>query len=166
MAKGKSKRFATLVLDKPIEIVDPLTGEVREATRIVVPYGYKDKDFCKVYHKTINKLTELPKSCQRVFDWLLENMDTENKVYLLNIKKLASILNLAYGTVRNALSQLQKRGFIRKLENGLYMVNPQLACKTADNRDLYIRFVDVEQEDYEEFIEKAAKAAGTETPNS
>ena len=152
MAKGKDKRFVTMVLDEPISVVDPLTGEVREATRIIVPYGHKDKDFCKVYHKTINKLTDLPKSCQKVFDWLLENMDTENKVYLLNIKKLASTLNLAYGTVRNALSQLQKKGFIRKLENGLYMVNPQLACKTSDNRDLYIRFMNVESEEWEEFV--------------
>lgn len=154
MAKGKSRRFVSVVLDEPISIVDPLTGEVREATRIVVPYGYKDKDFCKVYHKTINKLTDLPKSCQKVFDWLLENMDTENKVYVLNQKKLAKELNLSYGTVRNAFYTLQKRGFISKLENSLYMVNPQLACKTADNRDLYIRFLNIESEDWENLFKE------------
>jgi len=152
MAKGKNKRFLTMVLNEPISVVDPLTGEVREATRIIVPYGHKDKDFCKVYHKTINKLTDLPKSCQKVFDWLLENMDTENKVYVLNLKKLAEALKLAHITVKKAMSTLQKRGFIRKLENGLYMVNPQLACKTSDNRDLYIRFMNIESEEWEEFV--------------
>jgi DNA-binding transcriptional regulator YhcF (GntR family) len=162
MAKGKSKRFATLVLDKPIEIVDPLTGEVREATRIVVPYGYKDKNFCKVYYHTIQRLTELPKSCQKVFDWLLKNMDFENKVYVPNLRELAETLGLAHITVKKAMSKLQKQGFVRKVNTALYMINPQLACKTADNRDLYIRFVNVEQEDYEEFIERAAKAAKSE----
>jgi hypothetical protein len=150
MAKGK---FATFILEKPIEVVDPITGEIRRATRMIVPYGKKDKSFCKVYYRTIQKLTELPKSAQRVFDWLLENMDFENKVYVLNQKELATKLGLAYITVRKALNELKKRGFVKKLNNGLYMVNPQLACKTADNRDLYIQFIDADKLDIEEFIE-------------
>ena len=150
--KAKGKRFATLVLDEPMEIADPITGELRRITRMIVPYGYKDKNFCKVYYKTINKLSELPKSCQKVFDWMLEHMDFENKVYLLNQKKLAIELRLAYKTVRNAIYTLQKQGFIRKLENGLYMVNPNLVCKVNDNRDILVQFV--EAEDFEDFVER------------
>jgi len=150
MSKGKSKRFATLILDKPIEIADPITGEIRQATRIVVPYGYKDKNFCKVYYKAISKLTELPKSCQKVFDWLLEHMDFENKVYVPNLKELAEEVGLAYITVKKAFSLLQKQGFIKKVNTALYMINPNLACKVADNRDLLVQFVD--SETFEEFI--------------
>jgi len=151
----KSKRFRTLLLDKPISLTDPLTGEVREVNRLIVPYGYKDKDFCKVYYSTIRKLADLPKSAQKVMDWCLENMDFENKVYILNQKKLAQELGVTYGTIRNAISLLLKQGFLKKLENGLYMVNPALACKVPDNRDLLVQFVD--SETFEEFIEAVTK---------
>jgi len=149
---SKGKRFATLVLDEPMEIADPITGEVRKITRMVVPYGHRDKDFCKVYYKTINKLAELPKSCQKVFDWMLEHMDFENKVYLLNQKKLAKELGFSYGTIRNAIHTLQKRNFIKKLENGLYMINPNLVCKVSDNRDILVQFVGTE--DFEDFVKR------------
>jgi len=156
MAKRKKKKYGIFLLDKPIHIPDPLTGEVRETNKVMIPYGYKDKDFCKVYYHTIQKLADLPKSCQKVMDWCFENMDTENKVYILNQKKVAENIGLAYKTVRNAISKLTKQGFLKKLENGLYMVNPALACKIDDNRDLLIQFVD--KETFEQFVENAVKS--------
>jgi len=156
MAKGKSKRFATFILDEPLEIADPVTGELRKVARLIVPYGYKDKDFCKVYHKTINRLAELPKSCQKVFDYLLERMDFENKVYVPSLKELAKEVGLAYGTVKNAFSHLQKVGFIRKVNTALYMVNPSLACKVSDKRDLLVQFVN--SEDFEQYIKEVGNA--------
>ncbi len=150
--RKKRKKFGVLLLDQPITITDPITGEVRETNRMLVPYGYKDEDFCKVYYHTIKKLADLPKSAQKVMDWCLENMDFENKVYILNQRKLADLLGIAYKTVRNAIYLLTKQGFLKKLENGLYMVNPSLACKVDDNRDLLIQFVDTET--LEKFIEQ------------
>jgi DNA-binding transcriptional regulator YhcF (GntR family) len=82
-------------------------------------------------------------------------MDTENKVYVLNQKKLAKELDLAYITVKKAFSLLQRQGFLRKKENGLYMVNPHIACKVNDPRDLVVHFVD--SETFEEFIESATR---------
>jgi len=153
MAKGKKKRYGVLLFDEPISIVDPHTGEVKQANRMLVPYGYKDSDFCKVYYHTVQKLADLPKSCQKVMDWCFENMDTENKVYILNQRKLAENVGLAYKTVRNAISNLLKQGFLKKLENGLYMVNPALACKVDNPKDLWIQFID--KETFEQFVENA-----------
>jgi len=153
--RKKHKKFGVFLLDEPITIADPLTGETREANRLLVPYGYKDSDFCKVYYHTIKKLADLPKSCQKVMDWCLMNMDFENKVYILNHKKLADELGLAYITVKKAVSRLMKSGFIRKLENGLYMVNPALACKVDDKRDLLIQFLDAKS--FEEFVNALEK---------
>ena len=154
-AKSKGKRFVTLILDEPLHIPDPVTGEVREATRIVLPYGYKDKDFCKVYYGALKKLADLPKSAQRVLDWCLENMNTENKVYIPNQKELGKKLGLAYITVRKAISLLAKQGFLKKVNTALYMVNPHIACKVSDPRDLVVHFVD--SETFEEFVESATR---------
>jgi len=156
MAKRKKKKYGIFLLDKPIHIPDPLTGEVRETNKVMIPYGYKDKDFCKVYYHTIQRLADLPKSCQKVMDWCFESMDTENKVYILNQKEVADKLGFTYGTVRNAISKLTKQGFLKKLKNGLYMVNPALACKIDDNRDLLIQFVD--EETFEQFVKNAVKS--------
>jgi len=160
----KSKRFRTLLLDEPISLTDPLTGEVKEVNRLIVPYGYKDKDFCKVYYSTIRKLADLPKSAQKVMDWCLENMDFENKVYIPNQEKLGKELGLAYITIRKAVSLLLKQGFLKKLGNGLYMVNPALACKVSDNRDLLVQFVD--SETFEEFIEAVTKGKSGRKKNT
>ena len=154
MGKGK---FYTVVLDQPLELTDPTTGELRTATRLVVPVDErKDKDFCKVYYNAVSKIAELPRSAQKVFDYLLENMDFENKVYVLNQRKLAEKLELAYKTVRNAFSLLQKRNFIKKLENGLYMVNPAIACKNRRGKDLLIQFVD--SEEFEQYVKEVGNA--------
>ena len=77
-------------------------------------------------------------------------MDFENKVYVPNLKELAEEVGLAYITVKKAFSLLQKQGFIKKVNTALYMINPNLACKVADNRDLLVQFVD--SETFEEFI--------------
>ena len=166
MSKGKSKgkRFTTLILDEPMQIADPITGEVRTITRMVVPYGYKDRDFCKVYYKTINKLTELPRSCQKVFDRMLEHMDFENKVYIPNQKELAKELGLAYITVRKAITELTKRGFIKKVNTALYMINPSLVCKVSDNRDILVQFVGAE--DFEDFVKRIKKKEKEKEENS
>ena len=121
MAKRKKKKYGILVLDEPINIVDPLTGEVKQANRMLVPYGYKDSNFCKVYYHTVQKLADLPRSCQKVMDWCFKNMDTENKVYIPSQKELAEELGLAYITIRKATSQLIKQGFLKKINTSLYM---------------------------------------------
>jgi len=153
MAKQK---FITVALSEPIEIVDE-NGVVQEVARFIVPIGEKDTDFCKVYNHFIDKLSDLSKSERKVFDWCLKNMDYENKVYILNQKKLASILNLSYGTVRKAISFLIRKGLLKKVENGLYLVNPAIACKTTvdKRKNILIQFVD--KEEYEEFISKINK---------
>jgi len=153
MAKRK---FITVALPEPVEIVDE-NGVVQEVTRFIVPIGEKDTDFCKVYNHFIDKLSDLSRSERKVFDWCLKNMDYENKVYILNQKKLASILNLSYGTVRNAVSSLTRKGLLKKVENGLYLVNPAVACKTTvdKRKNILIQFVD--KKEYEEFISNIGK---------
>jgi hypothetical protein len=152
MAKGKKYAYVDL---PPVEVIDPRTGEVRkEVPRILIPVQ-KDQDFCKVYYRGLYKITNLPKSCQKVFDYCLENMDSENKVLILNQKKLAEELKLKLQTVRNAISKLLKQGFLKKIENGLYQVNPAIACKVSDPSGIFVDFVD--SETFEEFIGKTAE---------
>ena len=153
MAKGRGK-YAYVDLP-PVEVTDPQTGEVRkEVPRIRIPV-YKDQDFCKVYYKGLYKITDLPKSCQKVFDYCLENMDSENKVLILNQRRLADEIGLKLQTVRNAISRLLKQGFLKRIENGLYQVNPTIACKVTNPNGIFIDFMD--SEDFEQFVKNAVK---------
>ena len=155
-----SKRYKTAFIpfDKPMEVPDPFTGELRRATGMLIPYSLKDKDFCKVYYKTLSKLADLPKSAQKVLDHFLIHMDFENKVVVPSLKELATELGLSYSTIRKSLMFLKKQGYIRMLGNGLYMVNPAIACKVdmETAQDLYVRFVP--EEEYEEFIAKVSSS--------
>ena len=153
MVKRK-KRFVTIALPAPIEVVNNQTGETHKVSQFIVPVGDKDSDFCKVYNKFISKISDLSKSERKVFDWCIANMDYENKVLVLNMKGLSIELRLSYGTVRNAFSNLMKKGFLKKLERGLYLVNPAIACKTSVRKKdgILIRFVKTEE--FEEFLEK------------
>jgi len=150
-------KFYTIVLDQPLELTDPTTGELRTATRLVVPVDErKDKDFCKVYYNAVSKIAELPRSAQKVFDYLLEHMDFENRVYIPNQRELSDRIGLKLQTVRNAFSLLQKRNFVKKLGNGLYMVNPSIACKNKRGKDLLIQFVD--SEEFEQYVREVGNA--------
>ena len=157
MSKRK-KRFVTIALPTPVEIVNQQTGEVKEVSQFIVPVGDKDSDFCKVYNRYISKISDLSRSERKVFDWCIANMDYENKVLILNLRKLALELRLAYGTVRNAISKLIKKGFLKKLENGLYLVNPAIACKTSVSKKDGILIQFVKEEEYEEFIAKVSSS--------
>jgi hypothetical protein len=153
MTKGKRKYAYVDLPQLSVEVIDPRTGEVRkEVPRIRIPV-YKDQDFCKVYYKGLYKITDLPKSCQKVFDYCLENMDSENKVLILNQRRLADELGLKLQTIRNAISRLLKQGFLKRIENGLYQVNPVIACKVTNPSGIFIDFVD--SEDFEQFVENA-----------
>ncbi len=153
---AKRQKFITVALPEPVEIVDE-NGVVQEVARFIVPIGEKDSDFCKVYNHFIDKLSDLSKSERKVFDWCLKNMDYENKVYILNQRKLAYILDLSYGTVRNVISSLVRKGLLKKVDNGLYLVNPSIACKTTADKRKSILIQFVEKEEYEEFISKINK---------
>ena len=157
MSKRK-KRFVTIALPSPVEVVNRETGEVYTVSQFIVPVGDKDSDFCKVYNRYISKISDLSRSERKVFDWCIANMDYENKVLILNLRKLALELRLAYGTVRNAISKLIKKGFLKKLENGLYLVNPAIACKTSVSKKDGILIQFVKEEEYEEFIAKVSSS--------
>jgi len=157
MSKRK-KRFVTIALPTPVEIVNQQTGEVKEVSQFIVPVGDKDSDFCKVYNRYVSKISDLSKSERKVFDWCIANMDYENKVLILNLKNLATELRLAHQTVKNAVSKLKKKGFLKTLERGLYLVNPAIACKTSVSKKDGILIQFVKEEEYEEFINEVSSS--------
>ena len=155
MSKRK-KRFVTIALPTPVEIVNQQTGEVKEVSQFIVPVGDKDSDFCKVYNRYISRISDLSRSERKVFDWCIANMDYENKVLILNKTKVSSEIGIALKTLYNCLSSLGKKGFLKKLENGLYLVNPAIACKTSVSKKDGILIQFVKEEEYEEFINRVS----------
>jgi predicted transcriptional regulator of viral defense system len=84
-------------------------------------------------------------------------MDYENKVLILNKTKVSNKIGIAVKTLYNCLSSLTKKGFLKKLENGLYLVNPAIACKTSVSKKDGILIQFVKQEEFDEFIESVTK---------
>jgi len=156
MSKRK-KRFVTIALPSPVEVVNRETGEVYTVSQFIVPVGDKDSDFCKVYNRYISKISDLSRSERKVFDWCIANMDYENKVLILNKTKVSNKIGIAVKTLYNCLSSLTKKGFLKKLENGLYLVNPAIACKTSVSKKDGILIQFVKQEEFDEFIESVTK---------
>ena len=70
----------------------------------------------------------------KVFCYILDNMDFNNKI-IGSIRKIAKVLELSNETVSQTIKVLKEDNKIRQIQEGVYMVNPDLVCKG----DSYIR---------------------------
>ena len=106
-------------------IVDVETGEVTQEI-FMTPHS-KGPHFWRLYLREY--LMALGKLNENVFDvlcFLLENIQPGDNICYCTQDEISEGTALSRSTVIRALKQLSEAGFIRKIKNGKYMVNPRI----------------------------------------
>lgn len=108
--------------------VDHQTGELIETKWITKEVATKDK-FVALYIEHISMMNKLPYSemkfllcCAGVIEWNTNDLVLGPKV----VEQLCSCSGLQMTTIRNAISSLSKKNFLKKKQSNWYILNPEI----------------------------------------
>jgi len=124
----------TLIGTKKKELIDTETGESIFVDNIVKRV-YGQKNFWKVYlFDFLCVLGILDSKQLDVFIYIVSNTDQGNNLFYGTYKKIAKDCNVSEPTIATVMRKLMDNNFIKKIQNGLYEVNPNIIMKGNDNK--------------------------------
>jgi len=98
--------------------VDKKTGEV---------FDYQVKRFWKCYKDDFFKILGTLKNKQLlVFIHICENITAVQNLYIGTYEQMARNIGVSRPTIVKSITHLKKINFIRKVQNGVWMVNPNI----------------------------------------
>lgn len=131
-----NKKTMTLpILTGEMQLKNIVTNEIHELEFRTKDNKRTDRNFHKIWIKDLSEvLLMIGNQKVKVFCYILDNMDFNNKI-IGSIRKIAKKLELSNETVSQTIKALKVDNKIRQIQEGVYMVNPDLVCKG----DSYIR---------------------------
>ena len=124
----------TLVGKKKRELVDTETGEVIWVDQIT-KRTYGTKNFWKCYLMDFLTVLGIIDSKQLdVFIFIVENTQQANNTFIGTYKHIAKHVGVSEPTIAKIMKKLQKNNFIKRVQNGVWLVNPNILMKGNDTK--------------------------------
>ena len=124
----------TLIGTQKKRLQDIDTGEYIEVDQIT-KRAYGQKQFWKIYLLDFLQVLGILDSKQiDVLIYILENTNASNNTFIGSQRKIATQTNVSLQTVSRILVKLQDNNFIKKIQNGVYQVSPNILMKGSDHK--------------------------------
>lgn len=124
----------TLIGTQRKRLVDQDTGELIEVDQITKRV-YGQKHFWKVYLMDFLQVLGILDSKQiDVLIFILEHTDASTNTYIGTYRKTAEGSKCSLDTTTRVMKKLQETGFIKKIQNGVYQVSPNIMMKGTDHK--------------------------------
>ena len=124
----------TLVGQKKRELVDRETGEVIWVDQIT-KRTYGTKNFWKCYLMDFLTVLGIIDSKQLdVFIFIVENTQQANNTFIGTYKHIAKSVGVSEPTISKIMKKLQENNFIKKVQNGVWLVNTNILMKGNDTK--------------------------------
>lgn len=124
----------TLVGSRKRELLDVQTGEqifVDQITKRV----YGSKNFWKCYLMDFLTVLGIIDSKQLdVFIFIVENTNQATNTFLGTYDHIAKQVGVSRPTIAKIMKKLQENNFIKKIQNGAWLVNPNILMKGNDTK--------------------------------
>ena len=139
MANGKrqiqyNETTQTLVGQKRRELMDTETGELMHVDQIT-KMVYGSKSFWKCYLMDFLTVLGIIDNKQvDIFIYIVENTNQSNNVFLGTYKKIADDVGCSSATIAKIMKKLQANNFIKKMQNGAWLVNPNILMRGNDKK--------------------------------
>lgn len=134
MKKYYNEYTQTLIGSRKRDLMDIETGEhilVDQITKRI----YGTKNFWKVYLMDFLSVLGVFDSKQvDVFIYIVENTNRSTNLFIGTYKKIHEDLGVSQTTIAKIMKKLQEHSFIQKVQNGVYMVNPNVLMQGNDNK--------------------------------
>ena len=124
----------TLVGQQKRELVDTQTGEVIWVDQIT-KRTYGTKNFWKCYLMDFLTVLGIIDSKQLdIFIYIVENTQQANNTFIGTYKKISKDTGCSSRTIATIMKKLQENNFIKKVQNGVWLVNPNILMKGNDTK--------------------------------
>ena len=124
----------TLVGQKKRELLDCSTGEVIWVDQIT-KRTYGTKNFWKCYLMDFLTVLGIIDSRQLdIFIYIVENTQPANNTFIGTYKKISKDTGCSSTTIARIMKKLQENNFIKKIQNGAWLVNPNILMKGNDTK--------------------------------
>lgn len=129
-----SANTQTLVGQKQKQYLDMETGEVIHVDQIAKRV-YGTKQFWKVYLMDfLGVLGIIDNKQLDIFIYIAENTNQSNNMFIGTYKKIAKDVGVSAPTIAKLMKKLQENSFIKKVQNGVWLVNPDILMKGNDTK--------------------------------
>lgn len=136
----------TLIGQRKRELMDTQTGELIYVDQ-VTKRAYGSKNFWKCYLMDFLTVLGIIDNKQLdVFIYIAENTNATNNTFLGTYKKIAKDVKVSEPTIAKIMKKLQKNNFIKRIQAGAYLVNPNILMKGNDNkRQILLSYYELEE---------------------
>ena len=124
----------TLEWHRGKSFTDNETGEIILVDEIA-KRRYGSKQFWKCYLMDFLAVLGIMDNKQvDIFIYIVENTNQSTNMFVGTYAKIAKDVGCSSATIAKIMKKLQEHGFIKKVQNGLYMVNPNILMKGNDHK--------------------------------
>lgn len=124
----------TLIGERKRELIDTQTGEVIHVDQIT-KRAYGTKNFWKMYLMDFLSVLGIIDSKQLdIFIYIAENTNQSNNLFIGTYKQISKDVKVSEPTIAKLMKKLQENNFIKKKQNGVYLVNPNIMMKGNDTK--------------------------------
>lgn len=124
----------TLIGEQKKRYIDADTGEVIVVDQIS-KRTYGTKNFWKCYLMDFLTVLGIIDSKQLdVFIYIAENTQQANNMFIGTYAKIAKDVGVCRQTIATIMKKLQENHFIKKVQNGVWLVNPNILMKGNDTK--------------------------------
>ena len=128
----------TLIGSRTRELIDVETGEqifVNQITKRI----YGTKNFWKCYLMDFLTILGIIDSKQLdIFIYIIENTNQNNNIFIGTYKKISSDTKCSSRTIAKVMKKLQENNFIKKVQNGVWLINPNILMKGNDTKRQFL----------------------------
>lgn len=159
-----SESTQTVIGTKRRRLIDEETGERIDADQIF-KRALGQKAFWKVYLMDFLQVLGVLDSKQvDILIYILENTEAANNTFIGTYTKIEKAVKVSRPTVATVMTKLQDKGFLRKVQNGVWQVSEQIMMKGSEHKKQLL--INYYQEDYKEVAatkEKSLESEGQTT---
>ena len=124
----------TLIGTQKRELLDTASGELIYVDQIVKRV-YGSKHFWKIYLMDFLSILGLFDSKQvDVFIYIAENTKASDNLFIGTYDKIAKDTEVSKSTVVRIMKKLQEHKFIKRVQNGVWLVNANILMKGNDHK--------------------------------
>lgn len=124
----------TLIGNKKRELLDTETGELIFVDQITKRV-YGTKNFWKCYMMDfLNILGIIDNRQLDVFIHICNNTNQSNNMFIGTYKKISADVKCSSATIATIMKKLQDNNFLKKVQNGVWLVNPNILMRGNDNK--------------------------------
>lgn len=124
----------TLIGTKKRSLTDNETGELILVDQIT-KRSYGTKQFWKCYLMDFLTVLGIIDSKQvDIFIYIVENTNQATNMFVGTYDKIAKDVGVSRPTIARIMKKLQENNFVKKVQNGLWLVNPNVLMKGNDTK--------------------------------